>query len=103
MTDGPLARAYAARHCPAAPGDPFSGGAGGWPAALHCAKLWGEKSSKLTGLLSQACANPRDEAVATTCKENRSTLERMSKAKLPLTLKAADAAVAWPKGCFENY
>jgi len=103
VTDGPLARAYAAGRCPAAPGDPFSGRPGGWPAALHCAKLWGEKSSRLTGLLRRACTHPRDEAAVMACKENRGALERMLKATLPLILRAGDASAAWPKGCFENY
>jgi len=103
VTDGPLARAYAARHCRAAPGDPFSGPPGGWPGALHCAKLWGASSSKLAGLLRAACTSPKSEAAVTACKENRGALERMTKATLPLTLQAADAAAALPKGCFENY
>lgn len=103
VTDGPLARAYAARQCPVAPGNPFSGRASSWPAQLHCAKLWGADSAKLTAELRAACTQPRDEPTATACKDNRAALERMVQAKLPLTLRARDTAAAWPKGCFENY
>lgn len=103
VTDGPLARAYAAKQCPAAPGNPFSGRPSSWPAQLHCAKLWGANSRKLRAELRAACSQPRDEATATACSDNQAALERMAQATLPLTLQAADTAAAWPKGCFENY
>jgi hypothetical protein len=99
--DSELSRAYARRACPARPSRVFSERGDEWPARLHCAKLWGATPVELGAELSRACERPKGDRAQHFCGPNRSKIERMVAAVLPLRL-AVEAVKPLPPGCFDQ-